>query len=87
MRDVVVPLYGAAPPSGEPDQEIVEMLERYLDQAKRGEIDGLAVALSRPNGNGLTEWVCNRGDATHTLHSSAVRLAHEMTALLSEQAR
>ncbi len=29
--------------------EIVSMLERFLDEAKRGEIDGIALAISRPN--------------------------------------
>ena len=29
--------------------EIVSTLERFLEEAKRGEIDGIAIAISRPN--------------------------------------
>jgi hypothetical protein len=40
----VVSLYGEPVAPGMASEGVVELLERYLDQAKRGEITGLAVA-------------------------------------------
>ncbi|RJQ38262.1 MAG: hypothetical protein C4555_05205 [Dehalococcoidia bacterium] len=44
------------PVPGEPDPEIVEVLEEYLEMAKRGEITGFAAAIISTNGTMRTGW-------------------------------
>lgn len=44
----IISLVGAKP-AVVVDEHIVEMLEQYLVQAKRGEIDAIGIAVSRPN--------------------------------------
>lgn len=56
MNQKVVALNSGAIVPGEADKEIIEVLERYLAEAKRGEITGVALAVCRPNENIGTEW-------------------------------
>ena len=43
------------PLPGEPRPKVVAMLERYLEQAKAGEIDGAAIAISVRTGDGRSK--------------------------------
>lgn len=57
MSDVRVVSLRGEPIGGQVNDDIVAWLESALDQAKRGEIDGLAVAVSRPNDKVDWQWI------------------------------
>ena len=42
--------------SPEPNQEVVSILERWLECAKKGEIIGIALAGAKPDGGQVTEF-------------------------------
>ena len=48
MSDVV-PLFEGAVPLHQPNENLIAVLERCLAEAQRGEIDGIGIAISRPN--------------------------------------
>jgi predicted NBD/HSP70 family sugar kinase len=52
----VTPLFGDVPAPGEPDVEIVEKLEELLERAKRGEIEGVGIAIVMPGDVQATWW-------------------------------
>lgn len=56
MTKKVIALNPDALAPGEVDAEIVELLERYLAQAKRGEVTGVGIVVCRPNDHIGTEW-------------------------------
>lgn len=56
MTKKVVSLNPDAIAPGDVNAEVVELLEKYLAQAKRGEILGISVAMNRANGHIATEW-------------------------------
>jgi len=68
MSAEIVPLT-AAYRSNEPEPTVVEMLEELLDQARRGEIAGLAAAWVNSNGGTTTNWASGRAEAAHMLAS------------------
>jgi hypothetical protein len=43
-KSKVTALYGVCPTGGNPEPDVIELLEFYLKKAKRGEISGLAIA-------------------------------------------
>lgn len=47
---------GGATPPGQPVEDIVELLERLLEEAKAGDIRGIAYAISLNNGCKATGW-------------------------------
>lgn len=58
----VVPLTPGRLLKGEPDPNVIELLEKFLEQARRGEVDGIAIAASRPNDMTATAfWFGNCG--------------------------
>jgi hypothetical protein len=73
MSAVIHPFpYGEPePPKVEPD--IVAELERLLELAKNGDVDGIAVALIMPNGSTQTSFVLNGNHHKLTL---AVDILH-----------
>ena len=74
MSENVVALQPGRVLPGQADQAIVEMLERFLGEARRGEVDGIAVAISRPNNVTCTGfWF---GEAGHKLTAATAMLNH-----------
>jgi hypothetical protein len=48
--DKIVGIFGqSVVAKGEPNKSIIELLELTLEEARRGEIDGISIAMSRPN--------------------------------------
>ena len=59
------------------DPEIVEFLERLLEEARRGEIEALVVSTARGNSFVQTRTINNRG-RRHELVASLVYLMHDL---------
>lgn len=57
------------------NKSVVALLEKYLDQARCGEINGIAVALSRPNGEINSFW--SSTDAQHKVMAAIACLQWE----------
>lgn len=72
----VVPLNPGQVVTGEPNHDIVEMLERYLEEARKGEIVGLAIAFARPND--VTATAFWYGEAGHKLTAAVAMLNHDI---------
>lgn len=55
----IVPLFEDAnvTAGGSASQEVIDLLKLMLAEAERGEIDGIAIALSRPNDSIGSCWV------------------------------
>lgn len=68
--------------TGEPCKDVIELLEKLLEEAKRGEITGIATALVFANNNVGHNWSsgCASGDAmmlaTHSLHTDMTHVWH-----------
>lgn len=76
MDDNVVPInkWAVPPPPNEPNQELVKMLEDYLDQAKNAQIDAMAFAVVSSSTNSTrTSWVLN-GGATDYMLAQAIMI-------------
>lgn len=56
MSGEIVRPFGPSVLAPEPDKDVVELLERWLDRARRGEIVAVAVAGVAPNRDITTEW-------------------------------
>ena len=87
MPDDVVPIRplpkGLA--AGSPiNDSVVALLEKYLEQARRGEINGIAVALSRPNGAINSFW--SSTDAQHKVMAAIACLQWEYARDMMESA-
>lgn len=57
------------------NHSVVKILEKHLDQARRGEISGIAVALVRPNGTTSTFW--SSTEHGHAVLGAIAVLQHE----------
>lgn len=58
MSNITV-LPGAPTPKNAPVNETVDMLKQALAKAEKGEIRSCAIACILPNGDVLTNWVCD----------------------------
>lgn len=68
----IVSLRGAAIPGNqEPQENVVEMLERYLAKAKDGQVRGIVFGIVEANGDYITGW---KGDAEATVMLAAASL-------------
>lgn len=83
MSNIVSLDKGALPP-GEPDQEIIEILERYLSEARRGEITAVAIAVARPNEYTATQW-CGASGTKFQLGHAISLLNHRYYQAILEQ--
>lgn len=81
----IVPLHGAAVGNGQPVPRVIAILERVLAEARRGEIDGIAVAVSRPNDEIATDW--EFGTATFRLVAAADYLRAQLIEEIRNVAR
>jgi len=57
------------------NHSVVEILEKYLNQARRGEITGLAAAIVRPNHTVATFW--SSTEQGHAVLGAIAVLQHE----------
>ena len=81
MSDKIVSLRGDAPPEAQlVNQRVVELLERLLGKAQRGEICAFGFVQVAPNRNTFTGWVGMEDGYTHELMSSAGTLVYRMHA-------
>ena len=62
--------------AGEVDAVVVEMLETYLEQAKRGEIVAFMACAVRPNGDTVNNWHSASGKG-HQLSTGLLILQHD----------
>lgn len=85
MSDNVIGLRDASyVPPGSPDPQLVSKLEGYLEQAKRGEIDGVAIAVSRPNGRVATDFNLGMEAATFRVVAATGLLHHDVCAAMND---
>lgn len=56
MADVVPIRDGASFRPAEPCEEVIKFLAEYLEEARRGEITGVAISVVRPIGSVTTDW-------------------------------
>jgi len=85
MAGEIVSFRGAMPEgSGVVADEIVEMLKDYLEQAKRGEVVGLALAGVRPSGRTFTIWLGSARGYRNELMSAATVLQFRMATAINE---
>lgn len=82
MTAEIKALHGAVIRTNEPCQGVIAMLEEYLEEARRGEIVGLALSAIQGNGDVVTDWAPGRADR-HFLVSGANILAHKLTTEVS----
>ncbi len=66
------------------DPAIVDMLETFLAEAKKGEIDGLAIAVSRPN-DSITTGI-QYGRSMFRLAAAVNLLSHDVAGILDDTA-
>lgn len=71
----VTALKGAAIP-GDVSQAVIDVLEQLLDEARRGEIVGLAYTASVPNGDTRNGWAHAKGGG-HQLSTGVLILSHD----------
>lgn len=85
MAGKVFSFRGAMPEgSGVVADEIVEMLTDYLEQAKRGEVVGIALAGVRPSGRTFTGWLGSARGYRNELMSASTVLQHRMALAINE---
>ena len=79
MADVVALRGSSAVAQGEPEPDIVEMLEDYLSRAKRGEIVAIGIVGVAPNCHVVTSYR-NPSHWLHQLTSGAATLSYRLQA-------
>lgn len=84
MADNVISLDGGPLP-GQADGDLIEMLSMYLEQAMRGEITGIAIAIARPNGR--TGSAFFYGSSGHTLTAAVCGLFYDVNVYTRECSR
>ena len=65
---------------------VVAKLEGYLEQARRGEIDGIALAISRPNGRVVTDYNLGPEPATFRVVAAVTLMHSDMCAVMNDVA-
>ena len=70
----VVPLREATLLPGQPNRPVIEMLERFIERAKRGEIAAVALVIVTPAGGTTHAWEI--GDSTWPPIVGAVSMLH-----------
>lgn len=70
----VATLFGGAP-RGQPDPDIIERIEELLEEAKAGEISGIAYAVHTPGDDKKTGWIGQQG-TSDAIHAAITLLAH-----------
>jgi hypothetical protein len=79
MGDKIVSLRGDAPAgSGIINLYVVEMLENYLERAKRGEIVAMGYVAVLPSRTIQTSWTGAEAGYTHELCSAVATLAYRL---------
>lgn len=79
MADVVSLRADGVVPQIGPEPEVIELLERWLERAKAGEIVSVGLICVAPNGNVGTNYV-NTSVWLHHLTSGAATLAYRLQA-------
>lgn len=78
---VAIPGYeGEIRAPGEPNPDVVRVLERYLERAKAGDIVAVAIAGVRHDGANTSIWASD-GGLTNALISSVAMLDHRVLAV------
>ena len=67
----------------EANRTVVAKLEGYLEQARKGEIDGLALAFSRPNGRVGTDYYLGPDTATFRVVAATTLLHSDLCAVMN----
>ena len=70
-------------PLGQPDPELIERIESILEEAKSGELRGIAYALVRTDGGQGVGWTGVDG-TRHLLASGIMMLHHNYAARMQE---
>lgn len=73
----VVALHGAAVATYEPCSDVIDLLERYLEEARRGEISGIVLGVVAGNSSISTEWASGRADS-HFMVAASSMLNHRL---------
>lgn len=68
--------------NAQPVDDVIRMLEEYLAEAKRGELQAIGVAGVRPNG--VTTYGFSGSRVAHDLAAAALDLLHEIAVARSE---
>lgn len=69
MADVV-PLFEGSLPAGQIAEDVVEVLARWLEEARAGEITCVVLGGVRPSGAVSTEWAGRNANRTLTVASA-----------------
>lgn len=75
-------LKGGRPP-GEPDEDIIALIEGWLGEAKAGKIHAVAYAIVKDDESQTTGWLGIRG-TRYTLHAALAMLAQRYTFCMGE---
>lgn len=77
MADIVPlrPLPKGISPESAVNQSVVDMLEKHLQEARRGEIASIAMAFIRPSGKVHTAW--SSTDESHKMLGAIATLQYE----------
>jgi hypothetical protein len=79
-KSKVIAIGGVYPPAGHPEKDVVEILERCLARAKKGEVAGIAVAVVDGIGNIRSAYASGCADknlmmaSVHQLHTDITRI-------------
>lgn len=74
----MAPAFRATPLVGIPNPVVIQMLESYLEAAKRGAIVSFGIAVVQSNGMNSQTYVC-APNTNFTLHSSTVLLEKKVS--------
>ena len=80
-KNIVALFDHVTPPEGGAHPEIIERLEKFLEQARRGEIDGIAIAISRPNDTVRASY--HFGSSSFRLFGAMAHLQNEMSSAMT----
>lgn len=84
MNNKIISLFGDENIIGEPRKDVIATLEKTLAEAKRGEIDGIAIAISRPNDRVSTRY--EFGSASFRLIAAVEYLRHDFMQAMDDVA-
>lgn len=67
-----------------PRDEVIALLERWLERARAGDVQAMALVGIRPGGIILTEWIRCEDGSNHELVSGCSILQHRVIAKLTD---
>lgn len=70
--------------TGQPDEDVVNILEALLERAKSGDLIGIAYATTNTNGDQATGW-CGVAGTRHPVGTAITMLQHRYHAALMEK--